>query len=171
MLRDKKIIKIALLLALIVLAGLAYFRPAGKDPEVHIHAGLHVYIDGEQQDYSGFEFMSIEPCGEEEEDEHSDSVNDNIHLHDGIGNVVHIHTDGVSWRHVLEKLGLDTSNLSEFYLDNEKVDISTTLNQEVKDLASALVIVGNDPIEITPDKFVDREFILETAEKGESCTN
>ena len=69
---------------------------------VHYHANFAVFEGGKQVDFSSPEFMHISPCTENEV--HSDDPNENVHLHDGIGNVVHVHADSISWKTLFETL-------------------------------------------------------------------
>ena len=88
--------------------------------KVHYHAAFHHYKDGELQDYSDFRYMSVTPCSLEEDHEHTD-VLDQVHLHDGNGEVVHVHADGITWRHLFTSLGIDI-HTTNVYIDGELVD-------------------------------------------------
>src|SRR3989344_4497588 len=52
---------------IIGLAGIFYSKFFPKK-EIHYNAGFKVYVDGKMQDFSGLKYMSIKPCGKEEEE-------------------------------------------------------------------------------------------------------
>jgi len=119
---SKRIIPALLVIVgiLFIGSGLYVWRNAVDDPsdeqsnagaDVHYHAAFQIYIDSVLQDYSGMQFMNIEPCndeeGEESDEEHDLSdVAERVHLHNNVGTVAHVHDSGVTWRNLFESLGI-----------------------------------------------------------------
>ncbi len=66
------------------------------DTEYHVHADFHIFIGDEQVDLSADEFMTT---GTHTVDEHA-------HLHDGNGDVKHIHAEDVTFSAFLQSLGI-----------------------------------------------------------------
>lgn len=70
--------------------------------DVHFHAGFVVFDNGKKVDFSDFKYMDISPC-EEQDGKHlkvqtSEQVQkEKAHLHDGVGDVVHVHIKGARW--------------------------------------------------------------------------
>ncbi len=92
---NKKLI-IYVLIALIVTAllfGFASTKPEKKD-EVHRHFDFKLYLDGQAVDLSRDEYQATE--------EHR--LSERVHMHDGSGKVVHIHTAGVTLGEFLDSL-------------------------------------------------------------------
>lgn len=72
---------------------------------IHFHTNFHLYVNDQRFDLSGDEFMTeSEACygvpGKEKE-----NLADFVHLHYNVGDVVHIHAEGVRWQTFLETLG------------------------------------------------------------------
>lgn len=69
--------------------------PPNPDPN-HTHADFAVWVDGQKIDFSAERYMS----GKDEEDEEDHAKHghkhDYLHLHDGIGHVVHRHKPGLT---------------------------------------------------------------------------
>lgn len=83
-------------------------KMAVEPEDTHYHAGFQIYVNDELQDFSGSEFMHYSPCSTEPEDDHdSDDPKDRIHLHNNVGNVVHVHADDVTWEEIFESLDIE----------------------------------------------------------------
>lgn len=77
--------------------------------EVHYHAAFHIYLDGELQDFSSDEFMQGGACSVDPNYEPDLTLPVNrIHLHDNIGEVVHVHAEEVTWREIFLSLEIDS---------------------------------------------------------------
>jgi hypothetical protein len=83
------------------MARLAFVPPPAA---VHHHANFAVFIDGERLDLSAGRYMQdVESCAR---DPGSVRPEDRVHLHDGVGDVVHVHHAGATWGHLMANLGL-----------------------------------------------------------------
>lgn len=146
-------------------------RPA---EHVHYHAGFRVYINGTLQDYSSFTFMNIKPCAEPEDHQNGlspeEEQQEKAHLHDGIGDVVHVHRSNATWQDLF-------TNIKVTFPDNAPVEgyrngepVENLLNQTIQSYESVIFFVGN-----TPDKEellknqVTKSRILEAESRSESC--
>ncbi len=92
---------------LLALAACRFWVPAtapNPDPN-HTHADFAVWLDGEQLDFSGPEFMSgsskDEPAGEHQDRDHKHPY---FHLHDGNGHVIHRHKPGLALKDFFDSL-------------------------------------------------------------------
>src|SRR5688500_3050606 len=104
-----------LIIALIILfIGFIFLKTKSQEKheeEIHYHAGFMVYIDGKLQDFSEAKFMSIAPCSEESDSHQAKSkVEEQLekaHLHDNIGDVVHVHRKGAFWGDLFKNIGFE----------------------------------------------------------------
>lgn len=162
----------ALLISLLPVYALGYtigysFGFIGEH-EVHYHAGFHVYENGERLDLSGFEYMTILPCSELHnhggEKEYDASM---IHLHDGVGDVVHVHADGQTWRMLMESLGLEADGYTQMYRDG----VEASLMDDVI-VPFERVVFADAGTEVTSEmiaKVPSRERIQEVENTSETC--
>lgn len=130
---------IIVLLATIV-GGIYYYKSQTKP--VHYHAGFRVYIDGKLQDFSGFKYMRISPCGKSENHRIGDEQIEKAHLHDGNGDVVHIHRKDPIWQDLFTnlKFTIPTSKSVVGYINGKKVN--DILQQSIKSYDSVNIVIG-----------------------------
>ena len=73
-----------------------------KLPTVHYHANFDVYINGQKELFKG-------PTYFEEESACKEGPNitpaDRAHMHDGIGDVIHVHDRAVTWEQFFNNIG------------------------------------------------------------------
>ncbi len=134
---DKKIV-VCLLMALIaatLLFGLAsnrgLFRPLAPKP-YHAHFDFKLFVDGKQVDLSQDPYQSVE--GHE--------LNEDVHLHDHDGEVVHLHAHGVTVREFLEALKLlpEAGKQARVFANGKETPAG--LAYQPQDLDRVLVSVG-----------------------------
>lgn len=108
---------------------------------VHMHAGFQVYDGEEQLDFSGVEYMYVGQCDDMKDPER---LQDRVHLHDQIGDVVHIHAPGITWKDLfwsLEKEEL-IDEIDRMIVDGEEVDVN--LEKEIKAYERTIFLIEND---------------------------
>src|SRR3990172_11529375 len=66
--------------------------------EVHYHAGFKLFIDGKLQDFSSAKYMSVKLCVGDEKEHKEDEQLEKAHLHDGVGDVVHVEAEEAKWK-------------------------------------------------------------------------
>lgn len=66
----------------------------------HAHANIKVYVDGKQIDFSQAKYQSKD--GKEPDE--------NVHFHDGNGDVVHLHKQGILLNQFLKSLGMNLTD-------------------------------------------------------------
>lgn len=136
-------------LSVLLLLGLAYavwiFSESKQHDDVHYHAGFSVFVDGVLQDYSGAQFMKISPCLLDEDHEHDFSdVTERIHLHNGVGTVVHVHAEGVTWRQLFESVQIAHLLDREVYTYRNGEPAPELLDAVVMPYESVIFAFGND---------------------------
>lgn len=110
---------------------------------VHYHAGFIVYKDGERVDFSESKYMSVKPC-EIVPDEPSplEIQMDKGHLHENVGDVVHVHTEGAKWGDLFANLKypIDYSLVSAYINGDKVLDFE---NRPIVGFESAVIFIGN----------------------------
>ena len=97
--------KILIVLVLVGVLGWRLWRE--KTEDVHYHAGFRVYIDGQLQNYSDYKYMNFVPCSEHDEKKSKEEEQiERAHLHDGVGDVVHVHKAGANWGDLFKNIGV-----------------------------------------------------------------
>lgn len=177
---NKIIFAIILLLTLIVLVvngperKYAFDYPVAE--EVHYHAGFLVVKDGVLQDYSGLEFMKVNPCGIDMHDPDievtaQEEQLEKAHLHDENGDVVHVHRENATWRDLFVNINVEISDDSYAYKNEEKID--GFLNKVIEPNESLVIIDGAEPSNI--DEIIENKVTLERIQEveqiSESCSS
>jgi hypothetical protein len=145
-------------------------RPA---EHVHYHAGFQVYINGQLQDYSSFMYMNIKPCSGPTEHARMTPEEEQLekaHLHDGIGDVVHVHLSNATWQDLFTniKVAFPKNVPVEGYRNGERVE--NLLNQTIQSYESVIFFVGDTPNkqELLKNQ-VTKSRILEAESRSETC--
>lgn len=140
------------------------YKAVEPKPAFHEHADFALFLNGKQFDFSGNEFMHVEPCvsfnplfqeayahGEAEE------LKEAVDLHDNVGPVIHVHQAGTSYHDFFESLGMIFENTHfvdregketrnnethswRFFLNGKEV--SSLANTEIRDLDRVLITYG-----------------------------
>jgi hypothetical protein len=132
---------------------LKYFQ---RDEEhLHYHAGFRVYIDGQLQDYSDYKYMNFESCSlHDEKKSRAEEQIEKAHLHDGVGDVVHVHRAGAIWGDLFNNIGVTLPSDLEI------------LKQAIEPNSSIVITIGK---EIDNSEKVTLEHIKEVEAKSELC--
>lgn len=161
---------LALTAVLIVIAGglFYYFKPHTTEPSVHYHAGFQVYVDDKLQNFSDLRYMNVSPCGGVFQRE-NDQL-EKAHLHDGVGDVVHVHRSGAVWGDLFKNIGFQMPTSSEFvgYLNGNRQE--NLLNYPI--LAYDSVVFFEGPIVDMNKKLQARvtdDHIKEVESRSEDC--
>jgi hypothetical protein len=163
---NKRILAFCVVAVLLLATGFMILRP--KPKEVHYHAGFLVYVDGIQQDFSDSKYMKIEPCTVSGAKVHEDEELEKAHLHDSVGDVVHVHRTGAVWGDLFK-------NIHYMFKSGEPIrgfiggkEIPNILTYPIKAYDSVIFVIGSDSgVDLT--KVVTKAHIVEVENKGESC--
>lgn len=132
---------------------------------VHYHAAFHHYKDGVLQDYSDFSYMSVKPCSLDDDD-HEDDPLEQVHLHDGNGEVVHVHASGITWRNLFQSLGVDLSD-PVLYINGEVVE--NGLDQVIGGYERTLILENTGYSESLLSQVPSIDDIKEAESSSELC--
>lgn len=87
-----------------VLGGFGVLLLDGHE-DVHYHANIALFIDGKKVDLNDSKYMeettkcAIDPSKQRPEDR--------THFHENNGDLVHVHSAGVTWGHLMSNIGWD----------------------------------------------------------------
>lgn len=148
-----------------------YFMLAAQNTTpFHIHAGFEVFVDGKKQDYSSSKYMEIEPCTKEHEAVEENDQLEKVHLHDGVGDVVHVHRRNATWSDLFQNIQVTFSLHKPIvgWVNGKKV--SDIMRTSIHAYDSVIIIVGDDT-GVDVSKYVSPDYIHEIEAKGETCGN
>lgn len=135
----KRFFIIGIILLIIIFGVVFLAKNLSKPKVVHFHAGFQVYKNGVLQDYSGFQYMSLLPCGKVYTDP-ADEQLEKAHLHNNIGDVVHVHREGATWGDLLKNINVSFAIPPTGYINGEK--IATILSQPIRPYDSLILFEG-----------------------------
>ncbi len=171
-----KKISIGIALCLIIIAVAGYYiltQTLLKPKPVHYHAGFQVYVDDKLQDFSDFKYMHEKPCtlNGKPVDDHDDEQIEKAHLHDQIGDVVHVHRSGATWGDLFINLKypLDEKQVVA-YVHGVKAD--NILKQTIKSYDSLVLFIGKHTDDKKYlEKAVTKDYIQKVEKKSEFCSS
>lgn len=172
--RMKTKISLALIVIIAALLGILGYTKSKKSipesQEVHLHAGFQVYKDDKLVDFSDMKYMKIEPCSEEEHEETNPEEEqlEKAHLHDGVGDVVHVHRAQATWGNLFVNISYKLDLQAQGYINGRQ--IPDFINQEIHEYDSLVVFEGqNTSIEEKLQNTVTKQYIQEVENERESC--
>lgn len=159
---------ISILVCIILFIIVKYtFFPA----QIHYHAGFLVYLDGKLIDFSKNQYMTQDYCKLESEKLTPAQIQiDKAHLHDNIGDVVHIHAPGARWKDLFYnlKFTFPASRKISGYIKGQEVP--NILDQPITPYESVIITIGSSKgVNLT--KYVTKKQIREVEKISESCGN
>lgn len=163
------LINLVSIAVLLIIGAIVYFtigRPQIK--EIHYHAGFQVYADGALQDFADLKYMNLKPCGGllVREDDQLEKA----HLHDNVGNVVHVHREGAVWGDLFKNIKWEIPAGKEFvgYLNGERKE--DLLNYPILPYDSVVFFSGKiDDLNHKLQARVTDDFMKEVEKKSENC--
>ncbi|MBP9798034.1 hypothetical protein KBC70_02705 [Candidatus Woesebacteria bacterium] len=150
-------------------------KPATKKvEEIHYHAGFEIYKDGALMEFTDLGYMDVKPCGPDDEDKPHEHLEPEVHLHDGIGNIVHIHGKVAVWKDLFEKLHLDMSSASiSAVIDGQPITRIT--DTQIKPYQRASIFINSpEDQKIKSAQTLEKlpiDYIKEIEKKSENCSN
>lgn len=142
-----------------------------ESEKVHYHAGFIVIKNNQQENFVDAKYMKIEPCrtNESNHDESEDEQLEKAHLHDNVGDVVHVENNQGKWKDLFTNIGYDINySEAQAYINGEKV--TGFENRPIKAYESLVVLLGpgNDVNKFLP-LAVTKSHIQEAESKSEDC--
>jgi hypothetical protein len=156
----------------IILLGTGIFFAAKKffTPEkVHYHAGFVVFQNNHKLDFSDNIYMSVEPCtvNGKTHDSEADKQIEKAHLHDNVGDVVHIEQTGAIWKDLFTniKFPLNYSKVNGYVNGKQVPDFQS---QPIRPDDSLVIFIGNNDKKLL-SQAVTKEYIQKQAKKSTTC--
>ena len=147
----RKLVILMIISALLGAMWFVLFRAITIDANgPHYHANFHLYIHGERELFEeGIYYEEVSSCGGSENDPKA-----RVHLHDFIGDVVHVHDASSTWGNFFEVLGFVLGNNvlyvdGKAYLDTSDSKLSFVLNGEVSQSVASKTIKSEDVLLIS----------------------
>ncbi len=158
--------KILLLLSttIILIIGFVVYRTL-QVPEtpVHYHANFAVYLNGAQVNFADPNYMHLAPCVANNTKVSFNKL-DNVHLHDQVGNVVHMHQAGIVWNDLFQSVHYDLkkhvgNTPVQYYLNGKKTD-SSILTKQIKSEDKLLISADTQPApeNITASEYYAKQY-------------
>lgn len=169
MIKHLKLIVVSGLMIATIVALWLYPPGHNQSESVHYHAGFRVYIDDHLQDYSGYQFMNYTPCQEHDEKKSAEEEQlEKAHLHDSVGDVVHVHRDGALWGDLFKNIGVFFPEEKSVmgYIDG--VERTEFLSEPIEPYTTLIVSVGETEDSRREEK-IERGYIEEVEAKSELC--
>ncbi len=155
-----------------VIWGYIYIRgnPISTPAKIHYHAGFLVYVDGARQDFSGDSYMNKDFCAAPHKTETPQEIQiGKAHLHDNVGDVVHVHRPGAVWGDLFTNIhyAFPAGKPVTGYV-NGKI-MPDILHYPIKPYDSVIFAVGNSTgVDLT--KTVSKNHILDVEKHSEACS-
>lgn len=161
---------IGLYLLILLVAGLVLFgKKIFPQPKVHYHAGFVVFHNDKKIDFSDYKYMNVKPCtlDEKEAEEEEDEQLEKAHLHDSVGDVVHVEATNATWKDLFTNLhyGIDYSKVTAFV---NGVKVYSFADLPIRPYDSVVIFIGAVD-ENHLKEGVTKEHIVQAEKKSEDC--
>ena len=153
-----------------VLLGKKYFIPK----QIHAHAGFVVFENDKKKDFSGIKYMEIRPCkvdNSEKEEVVSDEEiqRQKAHLHENVGDVVHVEREGAKWKDLFTNLHyqVDYAKITAYVNGKE---VKNFQNNQIQAYDSLVVFIGQNKKKELLSQAVAKSHIQGEEKKSEDCS-
>lgn len=167
----KKLLYVVIPLFIILVVWFGWMIKEKYFPEkpVHYHAGFIVFKDNKQVVFSDSKYMHAKPCGSQEHTEidPEEEQIEKAHLHDYVGDVVHVHRAGVQWQDLFTNLTYSLAD-AEGYLNGKKIENFQT--KIIHPYDSLVVFIGNNTdMNKKLSNAVTKKYIEKVEQKSDNC--
>lgn len=159
------------ILVFFLAAGLSYFyfiRSHRTPEEVHYHAGFLVYVDGVLQDYAKDTYMRDVPCALPGKKPVENDQIEKAHLHDNVGDVVHVERTGAVWNDLFINMGVDLPKDKPLTMYRNGAVVTDPMHAPILPGESVVFVIGSSS-GVDQSKTVGDDHIREIGAKSESC--
>lgn len=167
----KNFVGIGVLLILSIFIYFKFFMNKIPEKEVHYHAGFIVFNNGQKVDFSNVKYMTISPCGVKGKSEKGGTniQIEKAHLHDGVGDVVHVEAADSKWGDLFMNINypIDYSKVTA-YINHQKVD--DVKDYPIKPYDSLVLFAGDVNMDLL-NQAVTKDHIIKVGDASESCGN
>ena len=165
----KKVIGVILVFILIAAIGVILRDTVFAPKKIHIHAGFHVYKDNKLVDFSDAKYMHAEPCTIHDDLKRVDEQGEKAHLHDFVGDVVHVHRVGATWGDLFKNIKYSVDESKTLAYVNSK-EISHIFSYQIHPYDSLVLFIGkHDAVKQALSQAVSKDYIQKIEKQSESC--
>lgn len=141
--------KILILIGIVILftasiGGYFGYKILTTPKKVHYHAGFVVFQNDKKIDFSDFKYMRVKPCDEVKGNDTDEDIQaEKAHLHDQVGDVVHVERDGGYWRDLFIniKYPIDYSKAKAYVNGRE---VKNFQNTKITPYESLVILLGDN---------------------------
>lgn len=137
------------------------------EKKIHYHAGFVVFQNNKKIDFSDNKYMNIRPCTKDDDAVKEDPQLEKAHLHDNVGDVVHVEHVDALWKDLFTNLHypIDYTKTTA-YINGEKV--SNFQSQTIHPYDSIVIFIDKNDAKYIKEA-VKKEHIIQIENKSESC--
>lgn len=163
--------KSALALTIATITIIAFFLWKKQIPqaEIHYHAGIVVFENNKKLDFSDTKYMYTKPClvGGGEDTKNVNVQMEKAHLHDNVGDVVHVEAQGATWQDLFTNIRYPINySKTTGYINAQK--IPNFQQTSIQPFQSLVVFIGeNDPKFLSAG--VTKEYIETKSKESKGC--
>jgi hypothetical protein len=154
---------------LILIVGFKFFNKIVSPQKIHYHAGFIVFKDDKKINFSDYKYMYEKPCtinGKENEENENDQL-EKAHLHDSVGDVVHIERKGATWEDFFQNIKYPLGKNASSYINGKKIQDFQKL--EINPDDSLVVFIGNNNINKDLKQAPGKKYIEKMGSKSKTC--
>ncbi len=167
--KRKILIALGITLLLAALAG-GYFgyKILTTPKKVHYHAGFVVFQNDKKIDFSDFKYMRVKPCDDVKGNDTDEDIQaEKAHLHDQVGDIVHVEREGGYWRDLFSniKYPIDYSKAKAYVNGKEVKDFQDT---KIIPYESIVILMGKNTSTHENDA-VSKKYIEKKEKESVEC--
>jgi len=166
----KFLIIIACILCLLSVYIFFRTKPPSPAAKIHYHAGFLVYVDGVLADFSNIDYMNVDYCSNPHKTETQAEIQiGKAHLHDNVGDVVHVHRPGAVWGDLFTNIRytFPAGKPLMGYINGQSApDI---LIRPIRPYDSVIFVVG-DGTNVDLTKTVSKTHMMDIEKHSEGCS-
>lgn len=137
---------------------------------IHYHAGFVVIKNNKQVDFTNIKYMHTKPCGNNthtHEDPEEEQI-EKAHLHDYVGDVVHVHRHDAMWGDLFKNLKYSIKYADvTAYINGQK--ISDMQHYPIKAYDSLVIFIGKNDVKAGFSKAIKKSHVQEVEKKSDNC--
>lgn len=166
---NKRYVVIAGLILLLGLLFVYVSKNLFTAKKTHYHAGFVVFQNNKKLDFSDNKYMYIEPCTRNKKGNDSQAAIqiEKAHLHDNIGNLVHIERMGAIWKNLFTNINypIDYSKATGYINGKQVVNFQS---QPIHPFDSLVVFIGDNNPDLL-SQAVTKDYMITMAKKSTTC--
>ena len=137
--------------------------------KTHYHAGFVVFQNNKKLSFSDSKYMFIEPCALSQKSADSTAVIQikKAHLHDNVGDLVHIERTGAKWQDLFTNINftIDYSSAVGYINGKKIVDFQT---QSIRPYDSLVIFIGKNDSKFLKQA-VTKDYMIKMEKKSTTC--